>query len=331
MDHLTHHACPTACVSSPRPCRRCGPCRWGAGWTPGAGTRSARGRVLALSRAPAVQGHRRAERPGHRRGLRRRGGPVQRLHLQGVHLLLGAAARRGPRDGHAPAGRDDAASGAFRPEEIASEAHVVLEEINMNEDDPLTWPTTSSPGPCGGSTCWPVRYSAPVSRSPPWGATSSPATGRAGITRRRWWSPPPGTPSTTTWFAWSRIVSADGRVTAGHELAPPAIEPRVGVVRRDTEQAHLVIGGEGLDRSDDRRFAFGLLNHVLGGGMSSRLFREIREERGLAYAVYAFRMPYADSGAFGVYVGTTPTRPAGSRTGSCRASKVVDGASPPRN
>lgn len=91
-----------------------------------------------------------------------------------------------------------------------------------------------------------------------------------------------------------------------HELAPTAIQPRIGVVRRDTEQAHLVIGGESLTRDDDRRFAFGILNHVVGGGMSSRLFRAIREERGLAYAVFAFRMPYADSGAYGVYVGTTP-------------------------
>jgi len=79
---------------------------------------------------------------------------------------------------------------------------------------------------------------------------------------------------------------------------------------RDTEQAHLVFGGEALTRGDDRRFAFGLLNHVLGAGMSSRLFREIREERGLAYAVYSFRMPYADSGAYGVYVGTTPRQTA---------------------
>ena len=55
-----------------------------------------------------------------------------------------------------------------------------------------------------------------------------------------------------------------------------------------------------------RRFALLVVDHVLGSGMSSRLFREIREQRGLAYAVYSFRMPYADSGAYGIYVGTTP-------------------------
>ena len=83
-----------------------------------------------------------------------------------------------------------------------------------------------------------------------------------------------------------------------------------GVKTRDTEQAHLVIGGEGFRRGDERRFSFGLLNHVMGSGMSSRLFRKIREERGLAYAVYSFRIPYADSGAYGIYVGTTPTQAA---------------------
>lgn len=83
-------------------------------------------------------------------------------------------------------------------------------------------------------------------------------------------------------------------------------EAGVGVVRRDTEQAHLVFGGPGLKRDDDRRFAFIIADHVLGGGMSSRLFREIREGRGLAYAVHSFRGPFTDSGSSAVYVGTTP-------------------------
>jgi predicted Zn-dependent peptidase len=82
----------------------------------------------------------------------------------------------------------------------------------------------------------------------------------------------------------------------------------VGVVRRDTEQAHLVFGGPGLKRDDERRFALIVTDHVLGGGMSSRLFREIRESRGLAYAVHSFRSPFADSGSSAVYVGTTPAQ-----------------------
>jgi predicted Zn-dependent peptidase len=85
--------------------------------------------------------------------------------------------------------------------------------------------------------------------------------------------------------------------------------PRRGqlVVRdKDTEQAHLVLGGPALARTDDRRFALGVLNNVLGGGMSSRLFQEIREKRGLAYSVYSFTSQFADSGLFGVYAGCAP-------------------------
>lgn len=93
-----------------------------------------------------------------------------------------------------------------------------------------------------------------------------------------------------------------------HDHIPATVEPRVGIRHRETEQTHLVFGGEGLNHGDARRFAFDLLSHVLGGGMSSRLFREIREQRGLAYAVYSFRYPHADTGGYGVYVGTTPTQ-----------------------
>jgi predicted Zn-dependent peptidase len=80
----------------------------------------------------------------------------------------------------------------------------------------------------------------------------------------------------------------------------------VNVTHRETEQAHIVIGGKGINRSDERRWAFEILNHVMGTGMSSRLFREVREERGLAYAIYSFRLSYTDTGGWGVYVGTTP-------------------------
>jgi predicted Zn-dependent peptidase len=90
----------------------------------------------------------------------------------------------------------------------------------------------------------------------------------------------------------------------------PRDEPGVGLVERDTEQAHLVFGGPGLKRDDERRFALIVSDHVLGGGMSSRLFREIREKRGLAYAVHAFRSPFADTGSSAVYVGTTPDQTA---------------------
>ena len=74
----------------------------------------------------------------------------------------------------------------------------------------------------------------------------------------------------------------------------------------DTEQANLVIGCHGVSRHDPRRFAVGVLSAALGGGMSSRLFQRIREERGLAYSVYSFSSAYADAGMFGVYAGCQP-------------------------
>ncbi len=82
--------------------------------------------------------------------------------------------------------------------------------------------------------------------------------------------------------------------------------PAVHVTQRDTEQAHLVLGGPGLVRGDDRRFALSVLSTALGGGMSSRLFQEVREKRGLAYSVYSYAQGYSDEGMFGVYVGCLP-------------------------
>ena len=84
----------------------------------------------------------------------------------------------------------------------------------------------------------------------------------------------------------------------------PAIPIRV--IGDDTEQANLVLGMRGLSRHDPRRFAVGVLSAALGGGMSSRLFQRIREERGLAYSVYSFTQAYADTGQFGVYAGCQP-------------------------
>jgi predicted Zn-dependent peptidase len=82
----------------------------------------------------------------------------------------------------------------------------------------------------------------------------------------------------------------------------------VRVVRRTTEQANVVLGGPGIARTDERRFALGVLNSALGGGMSSRLFQEVREKRGLAYSVYSYHAQYADTGLFGVYAGCVPRK-----------------------
>ena len=88
----------------------------------------------------------------------------------------------------------------------------------------------------------------------------------------------------------------------------PAAGSGVNLVSRPIEQANLVLGCEGLSRTDDRRFALGVLNAALGGGMSSRLFQEIREKRGLAYSVYSFASQHADTGLWGVYVGCLPSK-----------------------
>ena len=77
---------------------------------------------------------------------------------------------------------------------------------------------------------------------------------------------------------------------------------------RTTEQAHIMLGTNGLSRSHPDRFAFGIVNAALGGGMSSRLFQEIREQRGLAYSVYSYHQMYAEAGLFAMYSGTTPGR-----------------------
>src|SRR5205823_5633899 len=83
--------------------------------------------------------------------------------------------------------------------------------------------------------------------------------------------------------------------------APP---PGFRFAKKDTEQYHVCIGAPGISRSDRRRFAASLLDAILGGSASSRLFQELREKRGMAYAVYSFASQYTDTGLVGVYLGT---------------------------
>jgi predicted Zn-dependent peptidase len=196
---------------------------------------------------------------------------------------------------------------AFRPDEIDSERQVVIEEINMNDDDPsdvafeefttalfdghpLERPVLGTRESIRAMTrddlhgYWQRRY-----------RVGSAVLALTGSIEH----------GDVVELAGSLFGSWEGP-DVDHELAEPLVEHRVRVVRRPTEQTHLVIGGEGLTRSDERRFALEVMNHVLGGGLSSRLFTTIREERGLAYSIYSFRLPFADTGAWGVYIGTTP-------------------------
>jgi predicted Zn-dependent peptidase len=110
-----------------------------------------------------------------------------------------------------------------------------------------------------------------------------------------------------------RIVELAESAVGGSEAAPaPVLEPpgRDGQVLRfhqkETEQYHLCLGGPGIPRGDDRRFALRVLDTILGGSTSSRLFQEVREKRGLAYSVYSYASHYADTGQVALYVGTRP-------------------------
>jgi predicted Zn-dependent peptidase len=91
---------------------------------------------------------------------------------------------------------------------------------------------------------------------------------------------------------------------AGRRSRKPFGRPGYRFQRKATEQYHVCLGAPGISRRDERRFAASLLDSILGGSASSRLFQEIREKRGMAYAVYSFASQYSDSGQIGLYVGT---------------------------
>jgi predicted Zn-dependent peptidase len=90
------------------------------------------------------------------------------------------------------------------------------------------------------------------------------------------------------------------------ERKAPAASSRIDLHSRDLEQVHICLGAAGLSVVDPRRYAFSLMNTILGGNMSSRLFQEVREKRGLAYAVYSFIAAHVDTGMFGVYLAVSP-------------------------
>jgi len=128
----------------------------------------------------------------------------------------------------------------------------------------------------------------------------------------------------------SHLDPASPRVGGVYQPAGPGadttpVRPGVRLVSRAIEQANMVFGCPGLSRTDGRRFSLGVLNAALGGGMSSRLFQEVREKRGLAYSVYSFNSQLADTGVWGIYVGCLPAK-ADEVLTICREeiAKVVD-------
>ncbi len=112
----------------------------------------------------------------------------------------------------------------------------------------------------------------------------------------------------------ARPGEGDGGARAGSDRArtsrpagsEPEFERRVRFKVKDTEQYHFCLGGPGISRHDERRFALRVLEGILGGTSSSRLFQEVRERKGLAYSVFTFSAQYDRAGEVGVYVGTRP-------------------------
>ncbi|HET9658350.1 MAG TPA: pitrilysin family protein [Kineosporiaceae bacterium] len=108
------------------------------------------------------------------------------------------------------------------------------------------------------------------------------------------------------WMLDGQAVPSPRRLAT--EVAAGEGQGRVVVVPRQIEQANVVLGSTGLTATDPRRYVMTVLNGILGSGMSSRLFQEVREKRGLAYSVYSFASGYSDSGYFGLYAGCAPAK-----------------------
>ena len=228
---------------------------------------------------------------GHRRGRRR----DERLHRQGVHLLLRAGARQGPAAGHRRGLRHASPPRMIARRTSTAERGVILEEIAMHEDDPGdvrarrcsrttmfgdtplgrpvlgTVESINALTPGGDRRLLPARY-----RPQHMVVAAAGNVDHATVVRHvRAPSSGAGMPAGTT-----RLPVAPARRPGRRTLRDRRPGPRG---RPATEQANVVLGVR-LSRTDERRFALGVLNTALGGGMSSRLFQEVREKRGLAYS-----------------------------------------------
>ncbi len=213
---------------------------------------------------------------------------------------------------------DMVTSSLIATEEVETERGVILEEIAMHDDDPSDVVHDSFATALFGSS--------PLGRPIIGTVDSITAMSRSAIDGyyRRRYRPEQMVVAAAGNLDHGELVrqvrkafAGAGMVTPGSDVQPalprggarrPAYKPTIEVVRRPTEQANVVIGTRGIARTDDRRFALGVLNSALGGGMSSRLFQEIREKRGLAYSVYSYASQYADTGMFGIYAGCQPSR-----------------------
>ncbi len=196
---------------------------------------------------------------------------------------------------------------AFRAEEVASEREVVIEEIAMYEDDPqdLVFDVMGEA----------VFGSHPLGRAVIGRAeviAGTPVERIAAFHRERY-VPRNVVVAAAGSLDHERLVElvaarvpALGPAPPVPESAPAAPAATLRFRRKDTEQYHLCLGAPGIAAIDERRFTLRVLDTIFGGTSSSRLFREIREQRGLAYAVHSFTSQYADAGQIGLYIGTRP-------------------------
>ncbi len=229
-------------------------------------------------------------------------------------------------DQHVPKALDVICDMVFRPslDDVDSERAVILEEIAMYEDDPqakvfdLLGTAVFGDHPLGRSIIGyaPVIADTPVEQIAKFHAARyAPANiviSAAGAVDH----------DQLVELTVERLEGVSGRGANGSaaalQAAPPAAQAGRRFERKDTEQFHVCLGGPGLSRHDDRRYALRVLDTIFGGTSSSRLFQEVRERYGLAYSVYSFTSAYHDSGEVGLYVGTRPDNIA-------EAMKVVAG------
>jgi predicted Zn-dependent peptidase len=211
---------------------------------------------------------------------------------------------------------DMVTSSLIQPRDVDAERGVILEEIAMNEDDPADLVHEAFAArlfgdtPLGRPILGTVESINSISRDriaehyrARYTADNLVVAAAGSLDHER--------VVELTSAAFGSLLSGDvGPVPP--RLAGPAAggTPGTGVrlLSRPVEQANLVLGSAGLARTDSRRFALGVLNAALGGGMSSRLFQEVREKRGLAYSVYSFSSQHADTGEWGVYAGCLPAK-----------------------
>jgi predicted Zn-dependent peptidase len=198
---------------------------------------------------------------------------------------------------------------ALRPVDVEAERQVILEEILMNLDAPDDRVHTLLAG-----ALFPRH---PLGREVLGEQDTVAALGRDDIAGffDRWYRPGATVVAAAGRLDHAEVVAAvDAALGSGKGgeqpvRSAPSAEPLPVVVEHDdTEQTHLCIGWRGLSYHDDDRYAMAVANQVLGGGTASRLFQEVREERGLAYSVYSYPSAYADAGAVTLYLGTTPSR-----------------------